>query len=115
PPVVTANDNCDPNPRVILVAVTNGTCPLYITNIWTAQDVCTNRTSQTQVIRVLDTIAPVLAGVPANRTVQCLSDAGNPATVTANDNCDGTVPVIYTATTNGLCPIIVTRHWLATD
>src|SRR6185436_5415042 len=72
-------------------------------------------TTNTQVITVLDTIPPVLVGVPIALTVQCLANVPPPANVTATDNCDTNPTVTLTAVTNGTCPLIITRTWVARD
>ena len=87
--VVSATDTCDAAPLVTFSKTnTPGTCAgLYtITRTWTATDACGNATSASQVITVQDTTAPVLAGIPANITVECdvIPAAASP---TATDNC----------------------------
>ena len=85
PPTVTATDNCDPTVPVTFTEVTTtvvdgcGT----ITRTWTATDACGNTATATQTITVVDNTPPVLAGVPADATVQC--DAIPAAT---NCNCN---------------------------
>src|SRR6185295_14676462 len=115
PASVTATDNCDTNPAVTLTAVTNGTCPTLITRTWVARDFCNNTSTNTQVITVLDTTPPVLVGVPAATNVQCLANVPPPANVTATDNCDTNPAVTLTAVTNGTCPTLITRTWVARD
>src|SRR5204862_4112282 len=115
PANVTAIDNCDTNPLVIFSAVTNGLCPSIITRTWVARDFCNNATTNTQVITVLDTIAPVLVSVPAATNVQCLANVPAPANVTATDNCDTNPLVTFSAVTNGICPSLITRTWVARD
>jgi hypothetical protein len=92
-----------------------------ITRTWTATDACGNTAQSTQLITVVDTTAPVLAGCPADTTVEC--DAVLPAaTPTATDNCDSTPTITLsetsTKTSNGSCSdqnYIITRTWTATD
>ncbi|MBI3950073.1 MAG: HYR domain-containing protein [Acidobacteria bacterium] len=65
-----------------------------------------------------DSTPPVLSGCPANASFQCLSQVPAPATVTALDNCDGSVPVSFSETqTNpgSSCNNTITRTWKATD
>ena len=114
PPTVTATNNCDGNTTVTLTIATNGTCPTVLTYTWVANDRCGNSSSATSTVTVLDTIPPVLAGVPGNTNFQCLGEV--PAfNVTAADNCEGNIPVALTITTNGSCPIILTYTWVARD
>jgi len=120
-PVLTATDNCDPNPTVTYTEVrTNGNCPgnYILTRTWVATDACLNSSNFVQTITVVDTQAPVMSGLPTTPiTVQC--DAVPPApTVTATDNCDPAPVVTYTETrTNGPCldTYTLTRTWVATD
>src|SRR4030095_8228806 len=116
PPVVlSATDNCDTNVTITLVSSTNGVCPLLILRCWTASDDCSNTVTVCQTNFVQDTTAPVLAGVPANQTYQCLAEVPLPAPVTATDNCDTNPIVTLLSTTNGVCPITITRRWTALD
>ena len=87
PAVVTATDNCDDNVvPVYTQAIGSGNCPYTITRTWTATDNCGNTVSSSQILTVIDTIDPVLVGVPADATVEC-TDIPAPAEVNATDNC----------------------------
>ena len=55
---------------------------------------CGNTDVQSQVITVQDVTAPVLAGVPADVTVEC-DAVPAPATPTASDNCDSDVTIDF--------------------
>jgi SdrD B-like domain len=74
----------------------------------------------TQQIDIQDNVNPVLAGVPANTTVNC-NAVPAPANVTATDNC--TTPFVSmvarsTQTNNGTCSdfnYVITRTWMAVD
>ncbi|MFZ4544240.1 MAG: hypothetical protein ACOYOA_09345, partial [Saprospiraceae bacterium] len=120
PGTPTATDNCDATVDITYNQTrTNGNCPdaYTLTRTWTATDNCGNSTSASQVITVRDTQKPVLAGVPANTTVEC-NNVPNPGTPTATDNCDASVDITYNQTrTNGNCPdaYTLTRTWTATD
>jgi hypothetical protein len=120
PPVVTATDNCDPDPAVNLSeTITPGSCPgnYTVTRTWTAIDWCTNSTSASQAVTVQDTIAPVLAGVPGDIIVEC-DAVPVPPVVTATDNCDPNPSINLSETiTPGSCPgnYVITRTWTATD
>ena len=121
----TATDGCDPNPKVTLVetstqnpdATQPGHYSYTITRSWTATDACSNHSSQSQVITVHDTTAPVLSGQGSAQTIQC------PATPvftppTATDNCDPNPKISFVdATTTGACAgaYTVTRTWTAKD
>jgi len=88
-----------------------------VTREWTADDGAGNVVTCAQVIEVDDTLAPVLAGVPANTSAEC-DAVPAPAAVTANDACDA-APIVTLAesTTPGDCPddYTLTRTWTATD
>src|SRR6185295_17442155 len=116
PPTVTATDNCDPTITVVFnetMSVVDG-CGT-ITRTWTATDVCGNTTTATQSLTVVDNPPPVLVGVPADATVQCDAIPA-PPTVTATDNCDPTITVVFNETMSVVdgCGTI-TRTWTATD
>jgi hypothetical protein len=118
----TVTDNCDPAPVVTYDGEMriDGSCDDSYTleRTWTATDHCGNSTSCTQVITVQDTTPPVLSGCPTTPiTVECDS-VPLAATVTATDNCDDDVPVVYQEVrTDGPCPdtYMLTRTWTATD
>ncbi|RME49934.1 MAG: gliding motility-associated C-terminal domain-containing protein, partial [Caldilineae bacterium] len=116
----TATDNCDADVEITFTEErTDGACPdsYTLTRTWTATDNCGNQTTQSQVITVQDTEAPVLAGVPADVTVQC-DAVPAPASPTATDNCDTDVEIAFTEErTDGACPdsYTLTRTWTATD
>ncbi|MFG6687678.1 LamG-like jellyroll fold domain-containing protein [Mariniflexile sp. HNIBRBA6329] len=124
----TATDNCDTNVTITYTDVStqtnNGSCTdnsYTITRTWLATDDSTNSTSCDQIITIIDTTPPVLAGIPANTTVQChLVPVA--ATPTATDNCDTNVDISFsensTKTNNGTCTDFsysITRTWVATD
>src|SRR5678810_126495 len=101
PGTPTATDNCDPTVSISLstssTQTSNGGCTdnsYTITRTWTATDNCSNTTTASQTITVVDNTAPVFTFVPANTTVQCnaVPSAGSP---TATDNCDATVSISY--------------------
>jgi len=113
PPAATpsATAACDPSPTVSLVETSTqnpdatqlGHYSYTITRTWTAADACSNHSSQSQVITVHDTTAPVLSGQGSAQTIQC------PATPvftppTASDNCDPNPQISFSDTTTpGAC------------
>ena len=116
----TATDNCDTQVRVTSVEVReDGACPdsYSIVRTWTAVDDCGNAATASQVITVIDSESPVLAGVPPATAVSCA--AGLPTSApTATDDCDRDVSIEEsTETLRGACPdtYIVIRTWTATD
>ncbi len=63
-----------------------------------------------------DVTKPELIGVPADATVTCCVDAPAPSDVTAEDACDGIVPVSFTEETIGQAGYTaILRTWTATD
>jgi hypothetical protein len=62
-----------------------GTCPQIITRVWSATDGCGNTASATQTITVVDTMPPVLVGVPEDATIECGETVPKPPVVTATD------------------------------
>jgi hypothetical protein len=120
----TATDNCPPAPTVTVQSnvISGQTCANKYTRtvVFRATDSSGNFSECTRVITINDNTAPVLTGVPSSTTVQCASQVPAAPTVTANDNCDGSVPVSFTETSNGgtgcpASPLILTRTWSATD
>ncbi|RAJ06992.1 gliding motility-associated-like protein [Chitinophaga skermanii] len=114
----TATDNCSGAKLTFRDTKTTTACPgeYTLTREWTAVDSCGNRTIASQVIKVIDTIPPVLTGIPANVTVEC-NNIPNVAVPTATDNCLA-VTVTYRAdTVRGNCAgrYEITRTWTATD
>ena len=120
---VTATDNCAGTVTVVVNDVTTaGLCAnkFTVNRTWTATDVCGNNTSSSQLITVNDTTPPSITGTPAPVTVTCAADVpvASIASVTATDNCAGTVTVVVNdVTTPGLCAnkFTITRTWTATD
>ncbi len=120
PSVVTAIDNCDPNPTVVYVGeegvVVAGKA--LIKRTWRATDRCGNSSLGTQTICQKDSNPPTITNVPPNVTVQCdvIPKATDP---TVTDNCSpwGLVITLKETRTNGSCEdsYTLTREWTATD
>jgi HYR domain len=96
PAVVTASDNCDSTLTVDFSEVDGvvegcGT----IVRTWTVADSSGNSSSDSQILTVEDTVAPVLAGVPADLLFECDEEVPEAAIVTATDNCDPTLDVVF--------------------
>jgi hypothetical protein len=82
----------------------------------TTGDGCTNTCSYT--VEINDTTPPVLTGCPDDASFQCNADVPPPADVTAEDDCDGPVDVVFTedqTNPGSNCDNIITRTWTATD
>ena len=98
---------------------TTGICPKTIARTWTVGDESGAVASCVQTITVIDTMPPVLYGVPEDTTVQCgkLSDC-EPPKVLAEDNCKQDLCVHFEeeeipGECKGTSSII--RTWTATD
>ncbi|MEM6965590.1 MAG: SdrD B-like domain-containing protein, partial [Bacteroidota bacterium] len=117
-PTVTATDNCDTDVEVIFSeANTPATCGYLLTRTWTATDACGNEVTATQVITVGDDMPPVMAGIPADITIEC-NNIPTPANPMAQDNCDNDVTITYSEIlTPGDCQdsYLLERTWTATD
>lgn len=117
---VSAADACDPVPRVTFAeARLDGPCADSYTlrRTWTATDRCGNSTSLSQLVRVSDSSAPALTGLPADASAPCDAVPG-PPTVGATDDCDPAPEVgLVEARLDGPCPDSYTlrRTWTATD
>ena len=119
----SATDACDPEPAVTFADTTlfDG-CGGYtgtITRIWTAANSaeCGSGTSHcTQLITIVDTIAPLLVP-PPNVTIDCeaSTDSSNTGAASAIDKCDGSPVVEFSDSLGGTCPAVLTRTWTTTD
>ena len=120
--VLTAADNCDSDVPVVFEETrTDGNCEnsYTLTRTWTATDDCGNETSFTQTVTVSDNTAPAFnETLPlAEITAEC-DDVAEAVVLTAADNCDSDVPVVFEETrTDGNCEnsYTLTRTWTATD
>ena len=108
-----ATDNCCLQGISVLGTFTNGTCPQFITRVWVAKDCCGNTNTCTQTVTIVDTTPPTLT-CSTNKTVEC----GTPWTFDppiATDNCCTPVVNVLNTITNGSCPQVITRVWVAYD
>ena len=119
---ITATDNCDSDVEITFAETAdsgadgcNGTGT--ITRTWTATDNCGNTTSAVQIITITDDVAPEIANVPADETVEC--DAiPVVATPTVTDDCDATPTLdVEEVRTDGACEdsYVLVRTWTAMD
>ena len=101
--------DCGPNTQEI--------CIQEYTYTWVAIDNSGNVTTISQTITVEDTTAPELSDCPEDITVDC-SDIPATPSITAIDNCDGIVDVMFeTQTQDSDCPdsYSILNHWYAID
>ncbi|MCB0601269.1 MAG: hypothetical protein KDC28_08580, partial [Saprospiraceae bacterium] len=117
-----ASDLCDTIPSVTYSDnVISGVCAsdFTVNRLWTAVDVCGNSSSQVQVIRVHDTIPPVII-CPADTILDCPADTmpSSSGTAIADDGCNLGLNIFYRNNiTAGGCPGVYTlvRTWFAED
>ncbi len=127
PPVVmtiTATDNCDTLVTVSFMETrTAEICSDSYTLLrqWIAEDNCGNESRDTQLVMVLDTLAPIITGVPTDSTVLC-SEIPEPPMIgneiEATDNCDAMVSITFSQdTTDRICTdeFTLIRRWTAMD
>jgi hypothetical protein len=88
-----------------------------ITRTWTVTDECSNSTTCSQVITVLDTVDPIIS-CPPNVTIECGDDTSpaNTGSATGTDLC-GTVTISFADSSSPGCGSteVITRTWTATD
>ncbi len=116
-PPVTAFDSCTVNPLLELTLDTIfNACGIEITRTWTATDDCGNSISESQIITVQDTVAPVITGVPDDITVECEYIELVVSPVMVYDSCTINPLLELTLdTTFFTCGIEILRTWTATD
>ncbi|MFQ5463097.1 MAG: HYR domain-containing protein [Phycisphaerae bacterium] len=93
-------------------------CPATVEVAIVASDCCANLSAAATVFGdVNDATAPVLV-VPPVATIECSlpTDPANTGQATATDNCDVAPVVSFSdAAPAGVCPVVFTRTWTATD
>ena len=106
---------CLSNVTVTLVStITNGRCPWVITRTWKATDCCSNTSTCSQTVTVVDTLPPTIS-CSSNKTV----NSGWPWSFdppSVSDVCCGTnLTLSFSDLTNSPCPLTITRTWVVTD
>ena len=124
PGSIVAADNCSGTATVTFVSdvISNQTCvnKYTITRTYLATDICGNTATCTQIITVNDTSVPTIS-CPAPVTVSCAESVPppNPGSVTASDNCGGSLTVVFVGDviSNQTCAnkYTITRTYRATD
>ena len=85
---ITATDNCDTGLVITVTEIMDTTLSaINITRMWTATDDCNNSVVDTQLITVIDTVAPVLTDVPNDTISTCDDIPFSFFLLTATDNC----------------------------
>jgi hypothetical protein len=98
----------------MLATLTNGSCPMVITRIWSVTNLCNGDfVTTTQTVTVVDSVAPQISG-GSDKTVAC-GQAWEFDQPTTMDACSASSLAIVSTITNSLCPLSVTRTWDAWD
>ncbi|RYM35093.1 T9SS type B sorting domain-containing protein [Brumimicrobium glaciale] len=110
-------DNCLGSGIELGMEVSSGTtCPEVLTRTWTVTDTCGNTATETQVITIFDTIAPVIQKSPADLSIQCYSDLPVMGPLNWTDNCDGNGVLNGVEISDGqTCPETIIRTWSIAD
>ncbi len=93
---ISVTDNCDTSLTVMVIETSDTSLSaINITRTWIAIDDCDNRDSVSQMITVIDTIAPVLDAIPVDTTVTCGEVPVAPPSVDATDNCTELADLVF--------------------
>ena len=115
----SVSDNCSQNLIAQGVVGQEGGqgCSFQTTKNWTVTDGCGNVGVQSQTVSYTrDTTAPVFDPLPAPSTIQC-GNAPVFAQAFATDACDASVTLTSSDSSvpSGICTVVWTRTWTATD
>ena len=117
PPIV-GPDPCCPSPPTVTLRLSgtnyNGQCAQIAYAVWDITDCFGQSVACTQIVTIVD--APPSITCSTNKTVACgrLWSFDEPTASSACCGTNVTITVLSTVT-NGSCPSLVTRTWLATD
>ena len=113
---VVFTDNCDQvlEPSAISSIAIDG-CTKIISRSWSATDDCGNVGTVSQVVYVIDTQAPIFTNHPENVVITCLDEVPAIPVVNAEDACSEFELSFFETTSEGACPIVITRTWTAID
>nr|MBX2815534.1 T9SS type A sorting domain-containing protein [Saprospiraceae bacterium] len=115
---LTAMDNCDGEvPGELSEMVDTNDCGQTITRMWTFTDACGNASNVSQVITVLDTVAPNGNPAPEPISIEC-TDAVPDFDPQWTDNCDGELTTSVTDSRMAdpdNCGYTLIRTFTATD
>jgi gliding motility-associated-like protein len=120
---VIVTDNCSANVSISVIDETeNQTCSNDFTIIrtWTAIDECGNSSTSKQIIKVRDTIQPIILSVPVDITISCTEEIPTASinAITATDNCRGNLSIdVSDIFGNQTCEhkFTITRTWIVSD
>ncbi len=92
------------------------TCPETLTRTYRVTDSCSNWVEVTHLIRIFDSIAPVMDPAPADLVVSCYADVPAMTGLNWTDNCMGAGIAQGVEVSSGTtCPEVLTRTWTVTD
>jgi hypothetical protein len=116
PANVTFFDSCDQNLELDSdVQITQEACTTFYAYSWTATDACGNSTTVSQLVTIVDDIAPVINDASTEQTVSC-GTLVEFATPTATDQCAGDVAVTVAVQNVGdNCSRTITTTFRAED
>ncbi len=123
---ILVTDNCDTDMTITVMDQRDTTLSsINITRVWMATDDCNNTVLDTQLITVIDTIAPVLTDVPNDTISTCDDIPFSFILLTATDNCTPTDELFvdfFETADQGTHPdscqtynYTITRTWVVTD
>ncbi len=114
----TAADTCSDVTWTNNFNALSNDCSAAVTVIFTATDACGNASTTSATFTVQDTTPPVAPQAPATASAICASDVPANITLTATDNCAGTIDALgVDVVTPGNCPnsFTIVRTWTFTD
>jgi hypothetical protein len=116
---ITASDGCEGVGITHVGDFSDGqSCPQTITRVYRATDNCGNTAECTQIIVVMDTVAPTITSGPEPVRVQCPGDVPlpSPELIGAYDNCSDVEVVHLGDESDGnTCPEVISRTYRAYD
>lgn len=108
-----ASSSCGPVTTAIDDQIFSGGCLGTLVRNYTFTDQCGNKAAADQYILLTDNDAPVLIGIPADITINPVTQPVPPAAkVSASDNSAQVIEVTLTETRNDM---VITRIWTAED
>ncbi|PWA06090.1 gliding motility-associated C-terminal domain-containing protein, partial [Flavobacterium psychrotolerans] len=114
----TATDTCSNVTWSNNFDILSNDCSAAVTVQFTAKDACGNTSNTSATFNVKDSTAPLAPDAPINLTVACAGEVPPAGSLTATDNCNGTITAQgLDAIAPGNCPnsFIITRTWTFTD
>ena len=116
---IVFEDNCSAATATVSDVLVPGSCPggYNIERTYTVTDACGNSVSASQTIYVVDEVAPVLLGVPADTVIVCGEELPI-AVTTATDNCSSEEDILLAVEDQLIpssCGTTIQRIYMASD